>query len=229
MDFTADEYVRRDTARLTEILAGPPVTWVFAGDSITQGCTHTRGRRNYVEHFAERVRGELGRTRDAVINSGVVAATASSLLPEFDWRVGRFAPDVVFAMFGTNDCLSGPEWAPEFRYHLTQVVERARDLGATTVLQVPPPVLPGGERDPEVLSAYADQVRAVADELGVLLVDHALAWSTAAGSSPAPVGWLDDEAHPGPVGHQRMALTILEALGVADADSDVCALEPDQL
>jgi lysophospholipase L1-like esterase len=80
-----------------------------------------------------------------------------------------------------------------------------------------------------VLSAYADQVRAVADELGVLLVDHALAWSTAAGSSPAPVGWLDDEAHPGPVGHQRMALTILEALGVADADSDVCALEPDQL
>lgn len=228
MDFTADEYVRRDTARLTEILAGPPVTWVFAGDSITQGCTHTHGRRSYVEHFAERVRGELGRARDAVINSGVVAATASSLLPEFDWRVGRFAPDVVFAMFGTNDCLAGIEWAPEFRYHVGQVVERARDLGATTVLQVPPPVLAGGDRDPEVLSAYADQVRAVSGERGVLLVDHAAAWS-AAGAGTTPAGWLDDEAHPGPVGHQRMALTIFETLGVADPDSSVSALEPGQL
>jgi lysophospholipase L1-like esterase len=228
MDFTADEYVRRDTARLTEILAGPPVTWVFAGDSITQGCTHTHGRRSYVELFAERVRGELGRTRDAVINSGVSAATASSLMPEFDWRVGRFAPDVVFAMFGTNDCLAGPEWAREFHYHLGQVVERARDLGATTVLQVPPPVLAGGGRDPEVLSAYADQVRAVSDELGVLLVDHAAAWS-AAGSGPVPPGWLDDEAHPGPDGHRRMALALLEALGMADPGSPVCALGADQL
>jgi hypothetical protein len=57
MDFTADEYARRDTARLREILAGPPVTWVFAGDSITQGCTHTHGGRSYDVHFAERVRG----------------------------------------------------------------------------------------------------------------------------------------------------------------------------
>ncbi len=57
MDFTADEYARRDADRLREVLAGPPVTWVFLGDSITQGVHHTHGRRGYVEHFAERVRG----------------------------------------------------------------------------------------------------------------------------------------------------------------------------
>ena len=66
MDFTADEYARRDADRLREILSGPPVTWVFLGDSITQGVAHTHGRRGYVEHFAERVRGELGRRGDAV-------------------------------------------------------------------------------------------------------------------------------------------------------------------
>lgn len=228
MDFTADEYARRDAARLRDILGGPPVTWVFAGDSITQGCGHTHGRRSYVEHFAERVRGELGRARDAVINSGVTAATAASLLPEFDWRIGRYAPDVVFVMFGTNDSLAGPDWAREFRYQLSQVVERARDLGATTVLQVPPPVLAGGEPDPEVLADYAEEVRAVSRDLGALLVDHAAAWS-AAGAGAVPQGWLDDEVHPGPVGHQRMALRIFETLGVTDPDSSVCALEPDQL
>lgn len=58
MDFTADEYARRDADRLREILSGPPVTWVFLGDSITQGVVHTHGHRGYVEHFAERVRGE---------------------------------------------------------------------------------------------------------------------------------------------------------------------------
>ena len=73
MDFSADEYARRDADRLREVLAGPPVTWVFLGDSITQGVRHTRGRRGYVEHFAERVRGELGRRSDAVVNSGVSA------------------------------------------------------------------------------------------------------------------------------------------------------------
>ena len=36
MDFTADEYARRDADRLREILSGPPVTWAFLGDSITQ-------------------------------------------------------------------------------------------------------------------------------------------------------------------------------------------------
>ena len=54
MDFTADEYVRRDADRLREVLVGPPVTWTFIGDSITQGVAHTHGWRNYVELFAER-------------------------------------------------------------------------------------------------------------------------------------------------------------------------------
>ena len=121
MDFTADEYARRDADRLREILAGPPVTWVFLGDSITQGVAHTHGHRGYVEHFAERVRGELGRRGDAVINSGVSGATTEDLLPEFHWRAGRFAPDVVFVMFGTNDILAGEDGVRGFRYRLDQI------------------------------------------------------------------------------------------------------------
>jgi hypothetical protein len=42
-----------------------PVTWLFTGDSITHGALHTMGWRSYPEHFAERVRWELRRMRDA--------------------------------------------------------------------------------------------------------------------------------------------------------------------
>ena len=44
---------------------------MFTGDSITHGALHTMGWRSYPEHFAERVRWELGRMRDIVINTGI--------------------------------------------------------------------------------------------------------------------------------------------------------------
>jgi acyl-CoA thioesterase I len=228
MDFTADEYARRDAERLREVLAGPPVTWVFLGDSITQGVHHTYGRRGYVEHFAERVRGELGRRSDAVVNSGVSGTTTDDLLPEFHWRAGRFAPDVVFVMFGTNDQTAGRDGIRGFRYRLDQIVQRSRDVGATVVLQTAPPVRAEGDRSPELAAAYAEAVRQVGDELGVLVVDHAVAWREAAAredAGPAPQGWLDDAFHPGAQGHHELALTLFAALGIADASSDVCSLD----
>ncbi len=230
MDFTADEYARRDADRLREILAGPPVTWVFLGDSITQGVVHTHGRRNYVEHFAERVRGELGRLGDAVVNSGVSGSTAEDLLPEFHWRAGRFGPDVVFVMFGTNDIVAGADGIRAYRYRIDQIVQRSRDVGATVVLQTPPPVLADGARSPELIALYSDAVREVAESLGVLVVDHAAAWREAAdasGADVAPEGWLDDSFHPGARGHHEMALTLLRTLGIADPSSAVCSLTVD--
>ncbi len=226
MDYTADEYARRDAERLREVLDGPPVTWVFLGDSITQGVGHTRGRRGFVEHFAERVRGELGRLGDAVVNSGVSGSTTDSLLSEFHWRASRFAPDVVVVMFGTNDMLEGPDGVRGYRYRLDQIVQRSRDVGATVVLQTPPPVLAAGTRTPEQLEAYAAQVRTVAADLGVVLVDHTAHWSAAAGAGEvAPTDWLDDDVHPGAAGHLALARELFRVLGIDDRTSAVCALE----
>lgn len=230
MDFTADEYVRRDADRLRDVLAGPPVTWTFVGDSITQGVAHTHGWRNYVELFAERVRGELGRRGDAVINSGVSGSTANDLLAEFDWRAGRFAPDVLLVMFGTNDMTDDEEGVRGFRYRLDQIIQRSRDVGATVVLQTPPPVRPEGARTPELMAQYAATVRDVAEGLGVVLVDHAAAWSRAAkeaGADIAPDGWLDDAVHPGPRGHHALVRTLLEVLELADPASAVYSLAHD--
>jgi lysophospholipase L1-like esterase len=230
MDFTADEYARRDADRLREVLGGPPVTWTFIGDSITQGVVHTHGWRNYVELFSERVRGELGRLGDAVINSGVSGSTAQDLLTEFHWRAGRFAPDVLLAMFGTNDMLDSEEGVRGFRFRVDQIVQRGRDVGATVVLQTPPPVLAEGARTPELMALYAATVREVAEDLGVVLVDHAAAWEKAAREARAevaPHGWLDDAFHPGARGHHALVRTLLETLDIDDPSSPVYRLADD--
>ncbi|MCU1536739.1 MAG: family lipolytic protein [Humibacillus sp.] len=228
MDLTADEYARRDADRLREVLGGPPVTWVFLGDSITQGITHTHGWRGYVEHFAERVRGELDRRGDTVVNSGVSGATTDDLLGEFHWRAGRFAPDVVFVMFGTNDMVAGHDGVRAFRFRLDQIVQRVRDVGATVVLQTPPPVRHEGDRTPELAAAYAAAVREVGADLGALVVDHAAAWQAAADGDVAPQGWLDDAFHPGARGHHELVRTLLTALDLFDPTSEVCRLRLDE-
>src|SRR5580704_17629260 len=64
-----------------ELLAGKePVAWVFTGDSITHGALHTKGWRSYPEHFAERVRWEMKRMRDIVINTGISGDKTDGLL-----------------------------------------------------------------------------------------------------------------------------------------------------
>ena len=82
--------------------------WVFTGDSITHGALHTKGWRSYPEHFAERVRWELKRMRDIVVNTGVSGDRAQGLLPDLDWRVLHLKPDVVSVMLGVNDSAYGP-------------------------------------------------------------------------------------------------------------------------
>ena len=47
-------------------MSDQPMTWVFAGDSITQGVFHTHGARSWVEHVHERLRWQLGRLHDDV-------------------------------------------------------------------------------------------------------------------------------------------------------------------
>src|SRR5512133_1528760 len=82
----------RDLTRIRETLADKarPRTWVLTGDSITHGAKHTAGSRSYVEHFAERLRWEMGRGQDVVINTGLSGDRADGLLRNFDWRIARF-------------------------------------------------------------------------------------------------------------------------------------------
>jgi acyl-CoA thioesterase I len=208
-----------DDARLHRLLAGSdPVTWVFVGDSITEGVVHTHGRRSFVEHFAERTRGELGRVGDVVINTGISGDHTEDVLAGFADRVARFHPDVVVVLLGTNDSVEGSSGRAGFADRLAEIVRRVRDLGAVPVLQTPPPVDTAAASERADLPAYADLVRRVAREHDVMLVDHYAHW-LAAGNGTAPARWLDDPIHPNGRGHLEMAGRIFDRLGILDPHS----------
>lgn len=191
-------------------------TWLFAGDSITQGVLHTRGERCWVELFAEEIRGSRGRLLDIVVNTGVSAWTTRDVLDEFDHLIGRWQPTVVGIALGTNDASRDPsKYVPLDRFHtnLTELVTRSADLGARVVVQTPALVTPSAREMRPDVPAYAAACREVAAQTGSVLVDHEARWLAEFGDAD-PVGWLDDPIHPNAEGHRQMAALLLDRLGL---------------
>jgi len=200
-----------------------PVRWLFCGDSITHGVKHTRGRRDYTQHFAERVRGELGRRRDVVLNVAASGETTRELLEDFKWRVEESRPDVVFLMIGMNDCAKSRSmqvW--QFASNLKEFCRRVQALGAAVVLQTSPPVVQGLAPEREALfPAFMDVVRSVAHSNSAALVDHHDFW----GNHPCKhILWMADAYHPGAYGHLAVAHCLFHALGIFCGSSDTCRL-----
>lgn len=207
--------------KIRRFLSGKaPVRWLFCGDSITQGICHTWGARDYTQHFAERVRWELGRCRDMVINSAVSGNTTRELLGDFDWRVVQFNPHVVFLMIGTNDCARSRAMdIDEFASNLTEFSRRVQeDVGSLLVLQTPPQIIKGSTPDREgSFPDFVNTLRAVAKSRRAVLVDHADFW---AGQADKHRFWMSDAYHPGPHGHLVMARSIFMKLGIMDPSAN---------
>ena len=203
-----------------------PVAWVFTGDSITHGALHTRGWRSYPEHFAERVRWELKRMRDIVINTGISGDKTDGLLADLDWRVLHLKPDVVSIMFGMNDCTLGEVGRELFRKNLTAIVTKVKTAGSIPILNTPNTVYLKNAETRGDLPAYAQVVRDVALGTKAVLVDHYAHWETARGDQEALLKWLEDQSiHPGVFGHREFAKLIFRTLGIYDEKSPTCLLE----
>ena len=216
-----------ELARIQEMLKGQaPVTWIFMGDSITHGALHTLGWRSYPEHFAERVRWELRRFRDVVINTGISGQRTGGLLSDFEWQALRFKPSVVSIMIGMNDAGAGEGGRMTFRDNLAALVRETRDAGALPLLNTPNTVYIKNAGGREDLPAYAQIVRDVATETKSPLVDHWTHWQEAKPDQEVLLPWLEDKSiHPGVYGHREFAKQIFRELAIFDPASPTCALE----
>jgi lysophospholipase L1-like esterase len=116
-------------------LSDQPMTWVMTGDSITQAVLHTHGERGWVEHVHERIRWQLDRQTDIVVNTGVSGWRARDVLSSYDHLIGRFQPDVLSISLGTNDARAGLEGLTEFRDAMRAII--AKTSGAQIVLHTP--------------------------------------------------------------------------------------------
>jgi len=214
-----------DFGAFHELLLGQkPVTWVFAGDSITQGACYTDGRRSYPEHFAERVRWEIGRYHDAVINTAAPKETSQTLLADFEWRSLRFRPDVVSVMIGVHDCAGHRTRRSEFQENVRHVIECIRADGALPLLHTPPRITFGDPLAHADLRSRVKILRDLARELDVPCVDHWAFWKRAATNGEDTSVWLTpDRLHPTAEGHRIMASLLFHRFGIFDERSATCA------
>lgn len=200
-----------------------PTTWLFYGDSIAQGSRHTFGHRDYSELFAERVRYELDRTGDVVINTAVSGDTTRELLEEYDTRVAQFEPDAMFLMVGMNDCSSDrPVTEAEFTANLHALVDRNEQRDVVTVMQTTCPVVSGSAPNREAeFEAYMEAIRTVAGDRDAPLLDHAAYWNEHSGSQ---FHWMSNAFHPNHYGHRVFATLVFRTLGIWDTSSHTCGL-----
>jgi lysophospholipase L1-like esterase len=216
--------------RIRKLLESPDaVKWIFEGDSITHGALHTFGWRDYTELFSERLRFEMGRHRDVIIKNAASGHTTRDLLSNFDWRVGQFRPQVVFLMFGMNDCSTGRQIPrEEFRANLQTICDKIRAMpGAVPVLQTTCPILPGFSPDREPnFDAYMDTIRAVASANQLPLIDHTRHWRDIFAKQGTGYFhyWMSDAFHPNQHGHLVFMELLFREVGIFDEKSFVCRL-----
>jgi len=208
--------------RVKDLLAAPkPITWLFYGDSITHGAMHTFGQRDYTQLFHERVRFEMSRMMDVVINTAISGNNSQQLLDSFDHRVTRFKPDVVFLMIGMNDCSSNNNLTLEkFIANLHKLCDKFQALGSLAVLQTTCLILPNSspDREPNIPS-YMQAVRDVASQRDLPLVDHTAYWEDHADKL---YYWMSNEFHPNEYGHRAFAKLLFTEMGIWDPTSLTC-------
>ncbi len=211
-----------DLAALRKMLkAKKPIIWVLTGDSITEGAKWTRDARSYPEIFSERIRWEMGRSRDLVINTAISGNKTDDLLNDFDWRVAHLRPNVVTLMFGMNDAVNGAAGEGKFEANLRHLVHRVRSMGAIPILQTTNWTLDDARR--RDLPVYNAIIRQVAEADRVILVDNLAYWQQHR-SLENLNEWLANPIHPNGQGHAVIAHAMFLSLGLEDPDSPMFEL-----
>ncbi|MBO4649400.1 MAG: SGNH/GDSL hydrolase family protein [Lentisphaeria bacterium] len=212
-------------------------TWVFYGDSITHGASHTWGWRSFPEIFHERIRWECRLPHDTVINSGTSGNTTFELLNASDYkrRVKRYNPQVVFLLIGCNDIVKNKCNGVEgFRSRLEELVKRLQADKIIVVLQTYNTIYvqPNwGEnhqyvRRAKAFPAFNQAIRDTAAKYQTILIDHEKYWKEHAASPEVLKQWLGEYIHPGARGHLEMANLILKTLHLYDEKSRCSQVKP---
>ncbi len=211
-----------DKQKIAQLLSSStPIKWVFTGNSITQGAKHTHGLRAYPEIFAERVRFEMNRSRDIVVNTAISGHTIKSILDDFNWRVAKLNPHVVFLMIGTNDAATGNQTSvPQFVDRIQTFITQVRAMGAVPILLSPTSIITDLALERSNLELYVEAMRDVAEEKEVIFVDNWSIWDTEMETKYNGKVYqqlLNDPLHPNGLGHKEIAISLFKALNIFDA------------
>lgn len=188
--------------------------YVALGDSFTEGVGDPDPTRpNHLRGWADRVAEVLGRDQDdfGYANLAIRGRKLDAILAEQVEPAVALEPDLITVYAGANDILRP-------RVDIDAIVERyaaglGRLAGTGARLLVFTAFDPGGSAIYRALrgrfALYNEQVRAAAAAHGADVVDF---WRLHEYRDWRY--WDADRMHMGPAGHQRMAIEVLDVLGV---------------
>lgn len=189
--------------------------YVALGDSFTEGVgdddpTLPNGVRGWADRFAA----ALDRAQGGGLLYANLAIRGRKLGPIAAEQIEpalALEPDLVTIYAGANDIMRPKVDLDAILTEYDRVVGRLVGSGAHVVMFTPAD--PGGSRIYALVRArferYRDAVRHIAARHGATLVDY---WHITDYRDPRL--WDTDRMHMSPAGHQRMAIAVLDALGV---------------
>ena len=205
---------------------GGEVRLAAIGDSITYLCGHTDSRRNYLTFVADALRKTYPAATVSVRLSGNRGNTKLGL--GFLDALLDSGPDVVFVMFGMNDCGGGAKGLPDYDGNLTEFVRRIRARGAAPVILTQNQIVyhskDGGGRG--LLADYVQRAVEVAHRENATVVDTFADWTRLRSVDPNWTLYLNDAIHPNLAGHRRFARKILEQLWPEASAAHYAGLRP---
>lgn len=216
------EFALEDKSKIEVIIKGKEsIKWVFTGNSITQGAKHTHGMRAYPEIFAERIRWEMQRPYDFIINTAISGHTTQNLINDFDIRVSQFNPMVVVVMIGTNDAAQDRNISIEsFGNNLIELIDRIREIGAIPIVMSPTIIITEKSPERSRLYLYVERMEEIVKTKNVIYVDNWSIWSTEL-QQKYPGGvfkeLMNDPLHPNGYGHQEIVMALFKALSIFDS------------
>ncbi len=192
-------------------------SYVALGDSFTEGVGDPDpDRPNGVRGWADRVAEVLGSSSPdfGYANLALRGRKLPGILEEQVEPALALRPDLVTSYAGANDIMRPKVDLDALARAYDEAVGRLAATGATVVLFTA--FDPGGSAIYRPLrgrfAIYTEAVREIAERHGTRLVDF---WRM---REFRDLGYWDtDRMHLGPAGHQRMAMAVLEALGVPHA------------
>jgi phosphatidylinositol alpha 1,6-mannosyltransferase len=125
----------------------------------------------------------------------------------------RLGADLVTVLIGANDLVAPRADVAGLSATLGEAVGRVRAAGADVLLVTPfMPRRPASRLFDARFAAFADRLREVAEERGVMLLDV-----RAVPELADPAMWAEDRVHLNSAGHRALAYEAARVLGVRDA------------
>jgi lysophospholipase L1-like esterase len=188
--------------------------YVALGDSFTEGCgDDAPDRPNGVRGWADRFAAEYARLNPgfeyanlAIRGRKIRQALAEQIEPAIAMK-----PDLVSIYLGGNDVLRPSVDIDGLMVEYDAAIGRLTDSGAQVVMFTPfdPGVVKLFAATRGRFAIYAEFAREIADRHGAVIVD---VWRRRAENHPSM--WADDRLHMSSIGHQTMAVWVLDALGI---------------